>query len=43
MERQLLDLLSWDLKIENSDLYHELEMFLKPVVDPWAKQYHNTL
>lgn len=31
MERQLLDLLSWDLKIENSDLYHELEMFLKPV------------
>lgn len=31
MGRQLLDLLSWDLKIENSDLYHELEMFLKPI------------
>lgn len=31
MERQLLDLLFWDLKIENSDLYHELEMFLKPI------------
>ncbi|TLD13436.1 uncharacterized protein PgNI_02712 [Pyricularia grisea] len=31
MERQLFDLLSWDLKIENSDLYYELEIFLKPI------------
>lgn len=31
MERQLLCLLSWDLKIKNSDLYGEFEGFLRPI------------
>ncbi|KAH8903029.1 cyclin [Coniochaeta sp. PMI_546] len=31
MEKQLLSLLSWDLRITESDLYRELEPFLAPI------------
>ncbi|KAJ9152235.1 Cyclin [Coniochaeta hoffmannii] len=31
MEKQLLSLLDWDLRITESDLYHELEPFLAPI------------
>jgi hypothetical protein len=31
MEKQLLSLLDWDLRITESDLFHELEPFLAPV------------
>ncbi|QIW99051.1 hypothetical protein AMS68_004569 [Peltaster fructicola] len=31
MEKQLLGLLDWDLRIEQEDLYHHLEPFLSPI------------
>jgi hypothetical protein len=31
MEKQLLNLLDWDLRVEEADLYHHLEPFLAPI------------
>lgn len=33
MEKQMLFLLDWDLRITNEDLYHHLEPFLTPIIN----------
>ncbi|KAJ2970730.1 hypothetical protein NUW58_g9609 [Xylaria curta] len=39
MEKQLLFLLDWDLRITEEDLYRELDMFLAPIRDEIETEY----
>ncbi|CAK7198045.1 PHO85 cyclin-1 [Sporothrix eucalyptigena] len=39
MEKQLLFLLDWDLRITEEDLYHELDAFLAPIREDVAARY----
>ncbi|CAK7270409.1 PHO85 cyclin-1 [Sporothrix epigloea] len=39
MEKQLLFLLNWDLRIAEEDLYHELDAFLAPIRDDVAARF----
>ncbi|GAW13757.1 hypothetical protein ANO14919_031460 [Xylariales sp. No.14919] len=39
MEKQLLFLLDWDLRITEGDLYRELDMFLAPIRDDFETKY----
>ncbi|CAK7210080.1 PHO85 cyclin-1 [Sporothrix curviconia] len=39
MEKQLLFLLDWDLRITEDDLYHELDAFLAPIREDVAARY----
>lgn len=38
MEKQLLFLLDWDLNITHSDLYHHLDIFLRPIKDKMVEE-----